>query len=134
MTLQVKSRIVSCPGMATAWDRHYYIRRRGSSDVPQFHRHGDRKGSPLLYTGLVSQLRACKMRLALLGSGCLALFLSFASKVLRRRKKKRRIFGGPFTLSPRQRSPAPLAKDCVLCTPDFLPLDNQIFSYYTSCS
>src|SRR5438067_11441357 len=117
MTLQVKSRIVSCPGMATAWDRHYYIRRRGSSDVPQFHRHGDRKGSPLLYTGLVSQLRACTMPLALLGSGCLALFLSFASKVLRRRTKEGGSFGGPFTLSPRQRSPAPPARGFTPCTP-----------------
>src|SRR3989440_7629012 len=63
------------------------------SELP---RHGDRKGSPLLYTGLVSQLRACTMPLALLGSGCLALFLSFASKVLRAREKKE-IGGRPQT-------------------------------------
>src|SRR2546421_7761579 len=76
------------------------------SELP---RHGDRKGSPLLYTGLVSQLRACTMRLALLGSGCLALFLSFASKVLRRRTKEGGSFGGPFTLSP--------ARGFAPCTP-----------------
>src|SRR5881275_1890829 len=65
------------------------------SELP---RHGDRKGSPLLYTGLVSQLRACTMPLALLGSGCLALFLSFASKVLRRREKRTILRGYPIIL------------------------------------
>ena len=83
------------------------------SELP---RHGDRKGSPLLYTGLVSQLRACTMPLALLGSGCLALFLSFASKVRRRRERRRRNWG-PFTLSPRQRSPDPGRGPAALCTP-----------------
>jgi hypothetical protein len=48
-------------------------------DLPK---HGDRKGSPLLYTGLASLLRGCKMMLALPGSGYLALFLSFANKVV----------------------------------------------------
>src|SRR6266513_277995 len=48
-------------------------------DLPK---HGDRKGSPLLYNGLASLLRGCKMILALPSSGCFALFLSFANKVL----------------------------------------------------
>src|SRR2546423_14232061 len=47
-------------------------------DLPK---HGDRKGSPLLYNGLASLLRGCKMILALPSSGCSALFLSFANKV-----------------------------------------------------
>src|SRR6266566_5084657 len=47
-------------------------------DLPK---HGDRKGSPLLYNGLASLLRGCKMILALPSSGCFALFLSFANRV-----------------------------------------------------
>src|SRR2546421_10067631 len=81
------------------------------SELP---RHGDRKGSPLLYTGLVSQLRACKMRLALLGSGCLALFLSFASKVLRAREKKR--LGD---------APKPPQRGCRTLEPCFFPTLQQ---------